>query len=89
MAQEQQPPPQQPPPAEGAGPAARPPTETAEKSLTVSVWPSGQVAGAEASAIGRVCSKVAPHARQRYSYRAMSLSLWAETASRDGVSRAG
>jgi len=63
---EQQPPPQHPPP-EGAGPWRRPPTETAENSLTVSVCPAGQAAGASDSAIGRVCSKVAPHARQRYS----------------------
>ena len=64
-------PPQQPPPPlpRGAGPAelARPPTATADSSLTVSSWPCGQVHGAAESLIGRVCSKVSPQARQRYS----------------------
>jgi hypothetical protein len=72
---EQQPPPQQPPPppppAERVAFAA-PPTLTAENSFTVSSCPAGQGAGAEDSAIGRVCSKVAPQARQRYSYRGMA-----------------
>ena len=48
---------------------ALPPTDTVESSFTVSSWPSGHWAGAEASAMGRSRSKVAPHARQRYSYR--------------------
>jgi hypothetical protein len=70
--QAQQPPPQHPPP-DAAPPAgapeglARPPTAIMENSLTVSGWPSGQSIGAEASLIGRVFSKVAPHARHRYS----------------------
>ena len=62
-------PPQQPPP-DGPGAAlARapdlPPTETVESSFTVSSWPCGQVQGADASAIGRLTSKVSPQARQR------------------------
>jgi len=48
---------------------ALPPTDTVESSFTVSSWPCGHWAGAEASAMGRLRSKVAPHARQRYSYR--------------------
>jgi len=64
-------PPQQPPPdAPGAAaPAAdaRPPTDTVDSSLTVSSWPWGQVQGADACAIGRLTSKVSPHARHRYS----------------------
>lgn len=63
----------------GAGPAVpapRPPrpdpaNATVESSLTVSAWPSGQVAGAEAADIGRLTSKVLPQARQRNSYRGM------------------
>jgi hypothetical protein len=46
---------------------ARPPTETVESSFTVSSCPSGQVQGADACAIGRFTSNVAPQARQRYS----------------------
>jgi hypothetical protein len=46
---------------------ALPATETVESSLTVSSWPSGHVAGAEESAIGRFSSKVVPQGRQRYS----------------------
>ncbi|GCD46093.1 hypothetical protein GKJPGBOP_05839 [Streptomyces paromomycinus] len=46
---------------------AEPPTATVESSLTVSSCPSGQVAGAEDSAIGRFSSKVEPQERQRYS----------------------
>lgn len=70
--QEQQPPPQHPPPGDAPPAAApeglaRPPTAIMENSLTVSGWPSGQSIGAEASLIGRVFSKVAPHARHRYS----------------------
>lgn len=56
------------------GPADAPPravTETVESSLTVSLCPSGQRAGADDSAIGRFTSKVLPQARQRYSYRGM------------------
>ncbi len=65
-----QPPPQQPPPRGAACcEPARPPTATADSSLTVSSWPCGQVAGADASVIGRVCSKVSPQDRQRNSYR--------------------
>jgi hypothetical protein len=41
--------------------------ETVESSFTVSSWPCGQVQGADAWAIGRLSSNVAPHARQRYS----------------------
>lgn len=68
-----QPPPQQPPApwGVGGGPAvpgvARPPIETRLSSFTVSVWPSGQAAGAEASAMGRSTSKVDPHERHRKS----------------------
>jgi len=64
-------PPQQPPPPRGSVLAAsdRPPTDTVESSFTVSSCPCGHWAGAEASAMGRLRSKVAPHARQRYSYR--------------------
>ena len=64
-------PPQQPPPEEpGAAlpPAgALPPTDTVDSSFTVSSCPWGQVQGADACAIGRLTSKVSPHARQRYS----------------------
>jgi hypothetical protein len=42
-------------------------TATAEISFTVSSCPAGQVAGADASAMGRLTSKVAPQARQRNS----------------------
>jgi hypothetical protein len=35
----------------------------------VSSWPCGQAAGSEDWLIGRVCSKVSPQARHRYSYR--------------------
>jgi hypothetical protein len=38
---------------------------TVESSLTVSSWPPGQVAGADASLIGRDSSNVDPQARQR------------------------
>jgi hypothetical protein len=38
---------------------------TVDRSFTVSPWPSGQVAGADASLIGRLSSNVDPHARQR------------------------
>jgi hypothetical protein len=38
-----------------------------DSSLTVSSWPSGQFAGADASLIGRCTSNVDPHARQRNS----------------------
>ncbi|GAA2714650.1 hypothetical protein GCM10010315_22320 [Streptomyces luteosporeus] len=44
-----------------------PVTATVDSSFTVSVCPSGQVAGAEDSAIGRFSSKVSPQALQRYS----------------------
>jgi hypothetical protein len=66
-------PPQQPPPAPGppegpaARPDARPPTETVDRSFTVSSWPCGQGHGADDSAIGRFSSNVSPQARQRYS----------------------
>jgi hypothetical protein len=36
-----------------------------DSSFTVSSWPSGHVAGAEASLIGRDISNVDPQARQR------------------------
>lgn len=66
-------PPQQPPPPvplalAWPAPAARPPTATVESSRTVSSCPLGQVQGADDSLIGRVCSKVSPQARHRYSY---------------------
>jgi len=48
-------------------PDARPPTETVDRSLTVSPCPCGQVHGADDSAIGRFNSNVSPQARQRYS----------------------
>jgi hypothetical protein len=50
-----------------AGADAVPPTATVDKSFTVSSWPSGQLAGADDSAIGRDSSKVSPQVRQRYS----------------------
>src|SRR5882757_538343 len=67
-------PPQQPPPARGAAAAAIPVIATVDSSLTVSSWPTGQVAGSLAALIGRVTSKVAmpptpAQARQRNSYR--------------------
>jgi len=43
-----------------------------EKSLTVSECPLGQSIGAEDSLIGRVSSKVSPHARHLYSYRGIT-----------------
>ena len=46
---------------------AVPVTATVDSSLTVSSWPDGQEAGADASLIGRDTSKVAPQARQRKS----------------------
>src|SRR5262249_58931227 len=63
--------PQRPPPPRGSVPAepARPPTDTVDSSFTVSSCPCGHRAGSEASAMGRLRSKVAPQARQRYSYR--------------------
>ena len=74
--QQPQAPPQQPPPppcrpAPGGAPPRHRRRQTAERSLTVSAWPSGQLAGADASAIGRLTSKVLPQARQRNSYRGM------------------
>jgi len=65
-------PPQQPPEPAGPGepaerPDASPPTETVDRSFTVSSWPCGQVHGAEDSAMGRFSSNVSPQARQRYS----------------------
>jgi hypothetical protein len=62
-------PPQQPPPPRGAAgeEPARPPTATVDSSFTVSSWPCGQVHGPDDSLIGRVSSKVSPHARHRYS----------------------
>lgn len=74
--QQPHPPPQHPPPAGGDGiegiegtEPPRPVKATVERSFTVSAWPWGHVAGAEASAIGRFSSKVSPHARHRKSYR--------------------
>jgi hypothetical protein len=64
--QEQHPPPQQPPPL-GVGAWARPVTPPRLSSLTVSSWPSGQVAGSEEALIARVSTNVDPHARQRNS----------------------
>jgi hypothetical protein len=62
-------PPQQPPPAAGALgmalPPPRPVMATVDNSFTVSPWPCGHCAGAAASAIGRLISKVSPQARQR------------------------
>lgn len=72
-----QPPPQ--PPARGADIAAatsaldtlepwRPLVEAnTDSSLTALGWPSGHVAGADASLIGRRSSKTVPHSRQRNS----------------------
>lgn len=60
----QQPPPQHPPPA-GAGAEAEPVSATVVSSLTVSVCPSGQGAGALDSAIGRWSSNVSVQSRQR------------------------
>jgi hypothetical protein len=63
----QQPPP--PPPAIGLGidGAPRPVNATVDNSFTVSSWPCGQVVGADASAMGRLTSKVSPQARHRNS----------------------
>jgi hypothetical protein len=36
-----------------------------ESNFTVSSWPEGQFAGSAEAAIGRLTSKVSPHARQR------------------------
>lgn len=55
-------PPQQPP--VGAG-AAEPVSATVVSSLTVSVWPSGQVAGAADSLIGLLNENVLEQSRQR------------------------
>ncbi|KRV46542.1 hypothetical protein AQ490_11685 [Wenjunlia vitaminophila] len=72
--QEQQPPPQQPPPPRASEPpagadddAAPPVRATVESNFTVSWCPSGHTAGAEAWAMGRRSSKVAPQALHRYS----------------------
>lgn len=68
--QPQAPPQQPPPPPEdgcGSEPVERPVTAIVESSFTVSLWPDGQVAGSDESAIGRDVSKVEPHARQRNS----------------------
>jgi hypothetical protein len=40
---------------------------TVDSSFTVSSWPAGQAAGADASRIGRLTSNVSPQARQRNS----------------------
>ncbi len=72
-----QPPPQQ-PPLDPAPLAAPPPAwlelviATVESNLTVSAWPTGQLAGSLAALIGRLTSKVAEplswaHSRQRNS----------------------
>ncbi|GAA1827032.1 hypothetical protein GCM10009682_53040 [Luedemannella flava] len=70
--QQPQEPPQQPPPVAGAGRGVEDPPrvakDTVERSLTVSAWPAGHVAGAAESAIVRLTSNVSPHARQRNSY---------------------
>jgi hypothetical protein len=67
-------PPQQPPPPDGA--LDPPPTEltmdTMDSSLTVSSWPTGQLAGSLAALIGRLTSKIGwppsrVQSRQRYS----------------------
>jgi len=60
-------PPEPPGPPERLRPEARPDTETAESSFTVSSWPCGQVHGADDSVIGRLSSNVSPQARHRYS----------------------
>jgi hypothetical protein len=68
-------PPQQPPPdAPAATPdparpvSARPVRPTVGSRRTVSSWPSGHGAGSSARSIGRLISKVVPHARHRTSY---------------------
>ena len=76
--QPQAPPQQPPPPADGPAAAPRlpatPPTATVDSSFTVSSCPCGHVDGAADSLIGLLSSKVSPQARQRYSYRGISLS---------------
>jgi hypothetical protein len=80
-----QPPPQQPPPEAGTDvERPRPPRATADSSLTVSSWPCGQTAGADDSIMGRVCSKVSPQARHRYSYRGTVRSLSGQSLMGDG-----
>jgi hypothetical protein len=82
VSDDQQPhaPPQQPPApptgpiGTGAPPPCRPASATVDSSFTVSPWPSGHGVGADDSAMGRLTSKVLPHARQRYSYRGMDLA---------------
>jgi len=69
-------PPQQPPPARGAAAAAIPVIATVDSSLTVSSWPTGQVAGSLAALIGRDTSNTEAlpelaQVRQRNSYRGM------------------
>ena len=85
LCQQPQAPPQQPPPPPAGTDGALPPrpvTATVERSLTVSMCPCGQLAGAEASAIGRFSSKVSPQARQRKSYRGIGTAYWLDRASR-------
>jgi hypothetical protein len=89
VARRQPPQPQAPPqqPAPEAGVAAerpRPPRATADSSLTVSSWPCGQTAGADDSLMGRVCSKVSPQARHRYSYLGTIGSLSGQSLMGDG-----
>ena len=56
----------------GRSRAARPAADgDGRQQLDGVVVPCGQAAGAADSLIGRVCSKVSPQARQRYSYRGM------------------
>jgi hypothetical protein len=75
IAARQQPhaPPQQPPPCRldaGAG-RSRPAKATVDSSFTVSACPAGHSAGALASRIGRLTSKVSPQLRQRNWYTGM------------------
>ena len=61
-----------------AGIGAAPPPDVlanTDRSRVVSACPSGQRAGASASAIARRSSKVAPQARHRNSYVAILVTL--------------
>lgn len=61
------PPPVPPMPAGAAEALAPPIAANADRSFTVSAWPSGHVAGADASAMGRRSVNRVSQVRQRYS----------------------
>jgi hypothetical protein len=51
-----------------APPAALPVSAIVDSSLTVFVWPAGQLAGSDDALMGRRTSKVVAQSWQRYSY---------------------